>query len=205
MTLCWSLLAAVAPFAATPVRAGEFNEVLKIGDPAPAWEALPGIDGQRHSLADLAESRVVVVAFTCASCPTARDYESRINSLANRFRESPDQVAVIAVSVNRVEEDQLPALTARAQERNLQFLYLYDESQKIARDFGAIVTPQFFVLDKERQVVYMGAMDDATDPAAATRNYVEEAIAAALADKHPEVTEMMPRGCRIRYVVERRR
>src|SRR5690242_13397466 len=70
--------------AATGATAGEFNGVLNIGDAAPAWSDLPGTDGQRHALADLAGKKVVVVVFTCNSCPVARDYEDRTIDLAKR-------------------------------------------------------------------------------------------------------------------------
>jgi len=183
--------------------AGQYNEVLSIGDKAPAWSNLPGTDGKNHSLSDLAGKPVVVVVFTCASCPTAADYEDRINALANAHAGDQGQVSVVAISVNRVQEDQLPALTERAKQKGFSFTYLYDESQKVAKDFGAVFTPEFYVLDRDRKVVYMGAMDDATDVSKVTRRYVDEAIAAALAGTKPESTEVIARGCRVRYARER--
>ncbi|HVJ87617.1 MAG TPA: thioredoxin family protein, partial [Caulifigura sp.] len=185
--------------AASSARAGQYNEVLSIGDKAPAWSKLPGTDGKTHSLADLAGKPVVVVVFTCASCPTAVDYEERINALARAHGGEKSQVAVVAVCVNKVKEDQLPALTERWKEKGYAFPCLSDETQQIAKDFGAVFTPEFYVLDGDRKVVYMGAMDDATDAGKVTQKYVEQAIAAALAGKKPEVTEVIARGCRVRY------
>lgn len=184
--------------------AGQYNEVLSIGDKGPAWSDLPGTDGKKHSLGELAEKPVVVVVFTCASCPTAADYEERINALAKAHAAEKGQVAVVAISVNKVKEDQLPALTERAKAKGFAFTYLYDESQKVAKDYGAVFTPEFYVLDRDRKVVYMGAMDDATDASKVTRRYVDEAIAAALSGKKPEVGEVIARGCRVRYARERR-
>jgi peroxiredoxin len=181
--------------------AGEFNEVLSIGDKAPEWQDLPGTDGKSHSLADLKDKDVVVLVFTCASCPTAVDYEARINQLV---KSAGEKVAVVPICVNRVEADKLPALTKRVKDQGFAFHYLYDESQKIAKDHGAIFTPEFFVFGKDRKLVYMGAMDDKTDPAAVTVKYVEDAIAAALKDEKPAVTETLGRGCRVRYARERR-
>jgi len=181
---------------------GEYNEVLSIGDAAPAWTDLPGTDGKTHSLADLKDKDVVVLVFTCASCPFAVDYEDRLNALVKKYGEK--QVAVVPVSVNRVEADQLPALTRRVKEKGFAFHYLYDESQKIAKDHGAIFTPEFYVFGKDRKLVYMGAMDDSTDPAGVKVKYVEDAIAAALAGTKPAVTETIARGCRVRYARERR-
>ena len=187
------------------VRAGEFNEVLSVGDKAPAWEKLPATDGKSYASIDFDDKPIMVVVFTCASCPTAVDYEGRIDALSRKYGGEQGTAAVVAICVNRVPEDQLPALTERAKEQKFHFTYLHDESQESAKSYGAIFTPQFFVLNKERQVVYMGAMDDSTEPDSVKRNYVEEAIAAIQAGKAPETTETIARGCRVRYARERRK
>lgn len=184
--------------------AGEFNEVLSIGDKAPAWTDLPGTDGKKHSLAELKDRDVVVLAFTCLSCPTAVDYEERINALAKQHAGANGKVAVVAVCVNLVDADRLPKLQARAKEKDFAFQYLSDESQKIAKDYGAVFTPEFYVLNKARQVVYMGAMDDSTDAAKVQHKYVEAAIAATLNGDRPAVAETIARGCRVRYARERK-
>lgn len=201
MRCCTFLLTAWLCATAT-VSAGEFNEILSIGDAAPAWKDLPGTDGKSHSLSDLSKADVVVLVFTCVSCPTALDYEERINSLAKKY--DGEKVAVIAICVNRVEADKLPALTKRVEEKKFAFHYLYDESQKVAKDYGAIFTPEFYVLNKGRKVVYMGAMDDSTDAAGVKVRLVEDAIAAAKAGMKPAVTETIGRGCRVRYARERK-
>lgn len=186
------------------VQAGEFNQVLNIGDSAPVWADLPGTDGKKHSLADHKNKDVVVLVFTCASCPTAVDYEDRINELSKRFGGEKGKVAVVAVCVNRVKGDTLEDLTERAKKREFSFEYLYDESQKIARDYGAIFTPEFYVLNQERKVIYMGALDDFTDAAKVQKKFVEEAIAAATKGEVPAVKETIARGCRVRYARERK-
>lgn len=193
-------------FAATigqSLSAGEFNTVLSIGDAAPAWKELPGTDGKPHSLADLKDKAVVVVVFTCASCPTAVDYEQRIGDLAARYAEK--SVAVEVICVNQVKQDRLEALTERVQKKKLGFHFVYDESQQIAKDYGAIFTPEFYVLNQDRQVVYMGALDDATDVEKVKEKWVEQAIVAALAGEKPATGETVARGCRVRYAKERRK
>lgn len=186
----------------SPAISGQYNEVLNIGSPAPAWVDLPGADGKTHSLADLKDAKAVVFVFTCLSCPTATDYEDRINALTEKYRDKG--VAVVAVCVNKVAEDRLPKIVNRATEKKLAFPYLYDESQKIAKDYGAIFTPEFYVLDQSRKIAYMGALDDSTDPASVKIKYVEEALDAVLAGKAPTTTETIARGCRVRYARERR-
>ena len=187
-----------------PVRAGEFNEILSIGDTAPVWSNLPGTDGKSHSLADYKGKAAVVLVFTCASCPTAVDYEDRINDLAKRLGGPNGKVAVVAVCVNRVKGDSIAELTERAKQREFAFDYLHDESQKIAKDYGAIFTPEFYVLGRDRKLVYMGAFDDKTDAALVQQRHVETAITAVLKDEPPAVKETIARGCRVRYVRERK-
>ena len=187
----------------SPVLAGEYNQVLNIGDKAPAWEGLPGTDGKSHSLAEFKDKDAVVVVFTCVSCPTAVDYETRINQLVKLYGGPTGKVGVVAVCVNQVAADRLDKLTERANQQKLTYPILYDESQKIAKDFGAIFTPEFFVLNRERKIVYMGAMDDATDAEKVTKKYVEDALVAALKGETPAVKETIARGCRVRYAKER--
>ncbi len=198
--LRWFMALLLVGCAATAV-AGEHNSVLSPGSPAPAWKDLPGTDGKQHSLADLKDKKVVVVVFTCNSCPVARDYEERVSELARRHA---SDVAVVAINVNRVPEDSLAKMTERAKAKDFPYAYLFDESQQIAKDYGANGTPEFFVLSPERKVVYMGSLDDDSDPAKVKVNYVESAVQAALDGKQPQVAETFARGCRIRYVRARK-
>lgn len=183
--------------------AGEFNPVLDIGDKAPAWKKLPGVDGKEHSLEDLKKNDVVVVFFTCNSCPYAVDYEDRVLAFAKKHSGKDSKVGLVAINVNLVEEDLPPAMKKKVEEKGFKFPYLFDESQQIAKDFGAGFTPEFFVLNKDRKVVYMGAFDDSPNADKVKTQHVENAVAAALAGKSPAVIETVPIGCRIR--IERRR
>ncbi len=201
--LVWAWVVVLALGA--PAWAGKYNPVLSPGDAAPSWSELPGVDDRAHSLAELESYDVVVLVFTCNSCPIAQDYEDRMIELAARYAEPNSRVKVVAVNVNKIEEDRLPAMKKRAAERKFPFAYLFDESQQIAKDYGATYTPEFFVLDRERRVVFLGGMDNNSDPAQVTERYLEPAIEAALAGKAPEVAEAPARGCAIRYERERRR
>lgn len=193
---CLALLTLAGPGWLT---AGEFNPDISIGDPAPAWKELPGTDGKRHSLSDLKDRAVVIVAFTCNSCPYAVDYEDRLIALAKRHAGPDSPVAVVAINVNTVEEDRLPQMKARAGQKGFPFPYLFDESQQIAKDYGAAFTPEFFVLNRERKIAYMGALDDNPDATKATRRFVDEAVAALLSNGDIQRRETAPIGCRIRY------
>jgi peroxiredoxin len=179
--------------------AGEFNKRLSIGDAAPAWKDLPGVDGKNHSLAELASKDTIVVVFTCNSCPFAVAYEDRLVAFAKKHAGADSKVGVVAINVNTIPDDSLDKMAVRAKEKNFSFPYLFDKSQKIARDFGAEYTPEFFVLNKERKVVYMGAMDDSSNEAEVKTKYLEAAVAAALKAEKPAKAETLARGCKIRF------
>jgi peroxiredoxin len=175
----------------------DFNKRVDIGDKAPSFSDLEGTDGKRHGLADLEDARLVVVAFTCNTCPMAKSYEQRFIDFARDYRDK--DVAFVAINCNTSEADQLPAMKERAEDRGFTFPYLHDPAQDVGRDYGATVTPHLFVLDKNRRIAYMGAFDDKQDAAKAKRHYVRDAVEALLAGKEPELTETRQFGCAIEY------
>lgn len=184
--------------------AGTYNKTLNIGDAGPQWSDLEGVDGTKHSLADLSTKEVVVVCFTCNTCPYAVDYEDRLQALAKQFAAEGDKCALVAINPNKVKDDLLPAMQERAKAKGFTFPYLKDDSQQVARAYGATYTPEFIVLDKLRRVIYLGAMDDSPDGKNVTKRYVEDAIAAALAGSEPKTKETPAVGCAVRYVRERK-
>ncbi len=148
---------------------------------------------------------LVVIVFTCNTCPYAVDYEDRINELAKKHGGKEGQVAVVAIGCNAKEEDKLPAMKERAAARGFVYPYVYDESQQVAKEYGAARTPEFFLLDKDRRVIYMGSLDNSSKPAEVTKTYLADAIAAALAGKEVETKETPPIGCAIRWARRARR
>jgi peroxiredoxin len=190
--------AALLALAAAPAGAGKFNKKLNIGDAAPSWEKLEATDGKKYSLADFKERDVLVVVFTCNSCVVAEAYEPRLIAFAAECGKPGSKVGFVAINVNTGKADALPAMKERAAKRKFGFTYLYDPSQETARAYGATFTPECFVLDKARKVVYMGAFDDKAPPGEPKLKGVESAVAAALAGKPPEVAETSAAaGCRI--------
>ncbi|MBX9584490.1 MAG: redoxin family protein [Gemmataceae bacterium] len=190
---------------AGPAPAGKFNKVLSPGDAAPAWDGLAGTDGKKHALSDLKGKDVVVVVFTCNSCPVAEAYEDRIVAFAKRHAGPDGKVGLVAVNVNTGRDDALPAMVKRAEKKGFPFPYLYDPSQEVARKYGANYTPEFVVLDKDRKVVYLGAMDDKAPPGEAKLKHLEAAVAAALAGTKPETAETSAAaGCGIKFDKKKR-
>lgn len=175
----------------------KFNKVLSIGQPAPAWAGLPGVDGKEHALADLKDKELVVLVVTCNHCPIAIRYEERIVSFAKAY--AGKSVALVAVNVNHREADRLPKMQTRAKERGFDFPYLFDESQKIGHAYGATATPEFFVLDRQRRIAYMGAMDDRNDATEVEAHYLRDAVESLLQGRPPSVTETKARGCAVEY------
>jgi peroxiredoxin len=170
---------------------------LQIGDAAPGWVGIVGTDDQKHALADYKEAKLLVLVFMCNHCPVAQAYQDRLIALAKDYR--PKGVQVVAVNVNNIEPDRLEAMKQRAKEKGFNFPYLYDATQKIGRDYGATVTPHVFVLDKDRKVVYMGAVDDNMNVEKVKTHYLRDAVDALLAGKAPPQTVTRQFGCGIKY------
>jgi peroxiredoxin len=175
---------------------GEFNKKLSIGDTAPTWKDLPGTDDKKHSLDDFKAKELVIVCFTCNSCVYSKDYEDRMIALAKKYAE---KVGFIAINVNTIAEDRLDAMKKNAEKKKFPFPYVYDESQRTGRDYGATYTPEFFVLNKERKIAYMGALDDKSNEAEVKRKYLETAVEALLKGQKPPNAETAAFGCLVRY------
>jgi peroxiredoxin len=188
----------IVSLAASLAFAGKFNKVISVGSPAPDWTNIQGTDDKQHSLGDYKDAKAVVVIFTCNHCPVAQQYEERLIQLQNEFKNR--DVQLIAISVSQGEEDNLAAMKAHAQERKFNFPYLSDLTQLSGRAYGAQKTPEAFVLDRDRKVVYIGGVDDSwADTTAVKKTYLRDAIEAALDGRSPAVQETRPTGCGIEY------
>src|SRR5687768_9142034 len=196
MTKSALTLAALMTLAA-PAMAGKFNKVLSIGDAAPAFEKLAGTDDKPHSLADFKDAKAVVVVYTCNHCPVAQAYEDRLMAVQKEYQAKG--VQVVAINVNNNEADKLEAMKERAGIKGFNYPYLYDASQKSAASYGASVTPHVFVLDGQRKIAYMGAVDDSMSSGDVKQPYLREALDAVLAGKAPAVAETRQVGCGIQY------
>lgn len=180
------------------VVARDSNLAPAVASRQPSWRDLPGVDGKRHSLADLEPAKAVVIVITCNHCPIAIQYYDRMKAFVRQQQERGEgRVALVAISVSDLETDKLPRMKEMAQRQQFNFPYLQDVSKGIARQLQATVTPQCFVLDQQRAVVYRGAWDDNVNPARVTNRYVEDAVTAVLAGKKPLVAETKARGCLI--------
>jgi peroxiredoxin len=173
---------------------------LRSGEEAIAFE-LPGVDDQRHALADYADKEAVAVIFTCNHCPYARAWEDRIVQIQADYANRG--VQVIAISANDPQKypaDSFPKMKERTQEKGFNFPYLYDESQEVAQAYGAERTPEVFLFGKNGTLLYHGTVDDNyEDPGAVENHYLRDALDRALADEQPAVAETRPIGCTIKW------
>ena len=170
---------------------------LTIGVAAPDFAGLVAVDGNPHGLTDYKDAKLVVLVFTCNHCPVAKAYEDRLIALQKAYQSKG--VRVVAVNVNNIPADRLDEMKKRAKQKNFNFPYLYDSTQKIGHDYGATVTPHVFVLDKDRKIAYMGAVDDNIKAGQVKKHYLRDALDALLAGTTPptEVTKQF--GCGIKY------
>ena len=170
----------------------------KVGDRAPAFK-LPDTERVEHSLANGTFPATVVV-FTCNHCPYALAWHDRI---ANAARDYADRgVRFLAINSNdadRYPRDSFEAMQKRVQEEDWPLPYLHDESQEVARDYGAKVTPDVFVIDGAGTLRYRGAPDaDYGDPSQDAA-WLRAALDAVLEGRTPDPAETEPVGCSIKW------
>lgn len=198
MRKCFLSLAGLA-LIASPALAGKFNTKIDVGQKAPSFSGIPAVMGEKDaslSLNDIKED-VIVVVFLANHCPVVTAYEDRIIDFANDYKGK--SVKIVGVCVNDMDADRLPAIKQRVKEKGYNFVYGYDESQQIGKAYGATNTPQFFVLDKNRNIAYTGAMDDNQNESKVTKQYLRSAVDALLKGESVEVSETRPVGCSVKY------
>jgi peroxiredoxin len=188
-----SVALSAALFMSAGVQAG--GAKFGIGSPAPDFKNLPGVDGKKHSLADYKKD-ILVIAITCNHCPVAVAYEDRLIEFTKKYGKKID---IVAINVNTNEQDKLDKMIVRAQEKGFNFAYLYDESQQVAKAVKAQVTPEFYVFDKNRKLVYWGPLDDSQNPDNAKAPYLANAIDALLKGEVPTVQQKKAFGCKVQY------
>jgi peroxiredoxin len=182
-------------WAGAPVSNG-----YEVGDTASDFK-LKNVDGKTVSLADFKNAKGFIVVFDCNTCPYSKAYSERIIALNKKYASLG--FPVIAINPNdptQSEGDSFDEMIKLAKKKGYDFPYLVDESQAVAKSFGATNTPHAFVLTKELKVAYIGAIDDnARKPEAATKKYVEEAVDALLAGKSVTTTKVKAIGCGIKW------
>ncbi|HEY8513238.1 MAG TPA: thioredoxin family protein [Cyclobacteriaceae bacterium] len=195
LLLLTAALAALMAF--TPPRGYE------LGDRVENFK-LKNVDGKMVSLADYKDQKGVILIFDCNTCPYSKAYNDRIIALHKKYE--PKGFPVITINANDPNMspgDSFDEMVARAKSKNYTFPYLFDETQEVARAFGATNTPHVYLLAKSGNdfvVSYIGAIDNSPQKAdAADKRYVEDAIEALLAGKAVPTQKTRAVGCGIKY------
>ncbi|AMM51232.1 redoxin [Rufibacter sp. DG15C] len=176
----------------------------QIGDIAADFK-LKNVNGQLMSLKDQKNAKGYVVTFTCNTCPFAKLYEDRLIQLHQKY--APLGYPVVAINPNDVKAspgDSFVKMQERAKDKKFPFVYLYDETQEVAKRFGATRTPHLYILQKTDQgqlkVAYIGALDNNSgDPGKVTERYAEAALNNLLANQAVAQTFTKAIGCTIKW------
>ncbi len=173
---------------------------LRINDKAPDFE-LPATDGETYRLSNFDESKVLVVFFTCNHCPYVTGSDEVTRQTVEQFAgQGVRFVGINSNSTNTYDEDSFERMVARMETHHFPWLYLYDQSQEVARLYGALRTPHFYVFDADRKLVYTGrAVDSPRDTSRMTVNDLEEALNQHLAGETITLPVTNPIGCNVKW------
>jgi peroxiredoxin len=173
---------------------------LKIDSVIPNF-SLKGIDDKIYNLQSFFDREILIVIFSCNHCPYVQAYEDRIISLQKQFEK--DKVQIIAVNSNddlKYPDDSFDEMKKRAVLKKFNFPYLRDETQDVAKAFGATHTPQIFLFDNNRKLKYEGKIDDNwQEPGKVKSRYLQDAIIEVLNKNEVSVPETFSIGCTIKW------
>jgi peroxiredoxin len=162
---------------------------------------LPGVDGKKYSRADFSGHKAFLVMFICNHCPYVKAVEDRLIALGRHFAGQDVKMAAICFNDgDKYPDDSFAALKKTWQTKNYPFPYLHDESQEVARDFGAVCTPDFFLYDSAMKLAYRGRLDDSwKEPAQVKSQDLKAAIDGLLKNQMPPAQQTPSMGCSIKW------
>ncbi|WP_303905550.1 thioredoxin family protein [Thiohalomonas denitrificans] len=178
------------------------STMLELGTPAPGFTLPDTGSGTLVSLDDFHEHPALLVAFICNHCPYVKHIADAFSEFAREYRDKG--LAVVAISSNDIdhrEEDGPEHMAKEVERRRYVFPYLFDESQEVAKAYKAACTPDFFLFDGDRRLVYRGQFDDSRpgNDKPVTGKDMREAVDALLGGK-PLPSEQTPSiGCNIKW------
>jgi peroxiredoxin len=173
---------------------------LPIGSKSPDF-CLAGTDGKIYSLSSFSNAKTLVVFFTCNHCPYVVGSDEVTRKTVEKFQ--PEGVSFVGInsnSPNTYPDDSFENMVARMQEHKFPWIYLYDSTQDVARSYGALRTPHFFVFDNSRKLVYTGrGVDNPREANRITVNDLENALTEHLADRRITTPLTNPIGCNVKW------
>jgi thiol-disulfide isomerase/thioredoxin len=182
-------------FVAAPLIAAE----LEVGAKAPAFELVNAVDGKAVAFAP-GDGRLSVIVFTCNQCPYAKAFEPRLIAIGNEYAKR----GVVFYAIDSNDDAAYPVETmgemkGRATSRHYPFPYLKDGDSKVAREYGARVTPHVFVVDGKGVVRYRGYVDDSTKAAERQHTGLTDALNELIAGREVKVSATKAFGCTIKF------
>ena len=173
---------------------------INIGDAAHQFE-LSGVDGHSYGLHDLSRGKeATAVIFMCNHCPYVLAWLDRLIDIAKDY--AGRGVAFAGINSNdaaKYPADSFEAMKTLSAERGLPFPYLHDDTQQVARAYGAVRTPEIFLFDRDLRLRYHGAPDSNYDDPQGAEPYLRPALDAVLAGRDPQITETPPVGCTVKW------
>ena len=176
------------------------TNTLSIGSKIPEFIS-KGIDGKIYSLESFKDTKGLIIIFSCNHCPYVQAYEGRIKAIQSDYKDKG--ITVVAINSNddvNYPDDSFENMKKRAAEQNFNFIYLRDEDQTVATEFDATHTPEIFLFDGDRKLVYHGKIDDNwQEPEKAVNHYLRNALNEMLEGKEISVPETYSIGCTIKW------
>lgn len=178
------------------------STMVSLGTKAPAF-SLPDPDGQVVSLDDFTSDPALLVVFLCNHCPFVKHIRSGLAEFAREFR--PRGMAMVAINSNDISahpNDAPEYMAVEADEAGYVFPYLFDETQDVAKRYGAACTPDFFLYDADRSLVYRGQFDDSRPgkDVPVTGADLAQAVEALLAGETVSPHQTPSLGCNIKWI-----
>jgi peroxiredoxin len=173
---------------------------LQPGDKAPAF-TLPATDGKTYSLKDFDKNRYLVVFFTCNHCPYVIGSDEVTRKTVEKYLKKDVGFAGInSNSENTYPEDSFDNMVGRMEQNKFPWVYLYDQTQAIARAYGALRTPHFYLFDQNRKLVYTGrGVDSPRDTSRMTVNNLDIALDELTSGRKLSVSMTNPIGCNVKW------
>ncbi len=176
--------------------------MLALGTKAPDFNLPDVVSGKKVSLKDFAGKKALLVMFICRHCPYVKHIEEEISQIGTDYADK--DVGMVAISSNDPDydsDDRPESLKEQAKELGFNFVYLYDETQSVAKTYTAACTPDFFLFDKSQQLVYRGQLDDSRpeNNLPVTGKDLRQALEAVLNDKQVDTNQKPSAGCNIKW------
>tara|TARA_Y100000310_G_scaffold342247_1_gene444623 strand:+ start:32204 stop:32779 length:576 start_codon:yes stop_codon:yes gene_type:complete len=173
---------------------------LKAGEKAIDFN-LKGIDGKTHSLNDFKDAKALLIIFICNHCPYVKAKQQMIIDLQEKHKDKG--LVVVGINSNESEnypEDNFEGMVETAKEKGFNFIYLHDETQEVAKAYGASCTPDPFLFDAEQNLAYHGRLNNQMEPdQEPTEHDMDEAVQAVLEGKKPKHEFLFSLGCSIKW------